>query len=76
MPDPAIFAETGDAFEQGMAAMEANGSWLVPDARGGRARLRHRAAAQRARPAGYLGQPDRRRRVQEHRSARTRPGSS
>jgi len=30
MPDPALFAETGDAFEQGKAAMEANGSWLVP----------------------------------------------
>jgi multiple sugar transport system substrate-binding protein len=30
MPDPAISAETGDAFEQGQAAMEANGSWLVP----------------------------------------------
>jgi multiple sugar transport system substrate-binding protein len=30
MPDPAISAETGDAFEQGKAAMEANGSWLVP----------------------------------------------
>jgi multiple sugar transport system substrate-binding protein len=29
-PDPAIFAETGDAFEQGVAAMEINGSWLVP----------------------------------------------
>jgi multiple sugar transport system substrate-binding protein len=30
MPDPAITAETGDAFEQGQAAMEANGSWLIP----------------------------------------------
>jgi multiple sugar transport system substrate-binding protein len=30
VPEPAIFAETGDAFEQGKAAMEANGSWLVP----------------------------------------------
>ncbi|HKF86264.1 MAG TPA: sugar ABC transporter substrate-binding protein [Candidatus Limnocylindrales bacterium] len=30
MPDPAVTAETGDAFEQGQAAMEANGSWLVP----------------------------------------------
>jgi multiple sugar transport system substrate-binding protein len=30
MPDPALFAEIGDAFEQGKAAMEANGSWLVP----------------------------------------------
>jgi multiple sugar transport system substrate-binding protein len=30
MPDPAITAETGDTFEQGKAAMEANGSWLVP----------------------------------------------
>ncbi|HSL33291.1 MAG TPA: sugar ABC transporter substrate-binding protein [Candidatus Limnocylindrales bacterium] len=29
-PDPALFAETGDAFEQGVAAMEINGSWLVP----------------------------------------------
>jgi multiple sugar transport system substrate-binding protein len=29
MPDPALFAEVGDAFEQGKAAMEANGSWLV-----------------------------------------------
>ena len=30
MAEPALFAETGDAFEQGVAAMEANGSWLVP----------------------------------------------
>ena len=30
MPEPALFAEIGDAFEQGKAAMEANGSWLVP----------------------------------------------
>jgi multiple sugar transport system substrate-binding protein len=30
MPDPAITAETGDAFEQAKAALEANGSWLVP----------------------------------------------
>ena len=30
MAEPALFAETGDAFEQGKAAMEANGSWLVP----------------------------------------------
>jgi multiple sugar transport system substrate-binding protein len=30
MPEPALFAETGDAFEQGLAAMEINGSWLVP----------------------------------------------
>jgi multiple sugar transport system substrate-binding protein len=29
VPDPALFAETGDAFEQGKAAMEVNGSWLV-----------------------------------------------
>ncbi len=29
VPDPALFAETGDAFEQGQAAMEINGSWLV-----------------------------------------------
>ncbi len=30
MPEPALFAELGDAFEQGKAAMEANGTWLVP----------------------------------------------
>ena len=30
IPEPALFAETGDAFEQGQAAMEVNGSWLVP----------------------------------------------
>jgi multiple sugar transport system substrate-binding protein len=30
MAEPALFAETGDAFEQGKAAMESNGSWLVP----------------------------------------------
>ncbi len=30
MATPDLFAETGDAFEQGLAAMEANGSWLVP----------------------------------------------
>ena len=30
MPDPALFADVGDAFEMGKAAMEANGSWLVP----------------------------------------------
>jgi multiple sugar transport system substrate-binding protein len=29
LPEPALFAETGDAFEQGKAAMEVNGSWLV-----------------------------------------------
>ena len=29
MPDPAVSAETGDAFEQGQAAMAANGSWNV-----------------------------------------------
>ena len=30
MPDPALWpADSGDAFEQGKAAMEANGSWLV-----------------------------------------------
>jgi multiple sugar transport system substrate-binding protein len=29
IPEPALFAETGDAFEQGKAAMEVNGSWLV-----------------------------------------------
>ncbi len=29
VPEPALFAETGDAFEQGKAAMEVNGSWLV-----------------------------------------------
>lgn len=30
LAEPAIFAQTGDAFEQGLAAMEVNGSWLVP----------------------------------------------
>lgn len=30
MAEPAIFADLGDAFEQGKAAMEVNGSWLVP----------------------------------------------
>ena len=30
MPTPDVFAEVGDAFEQGSAAMESNGSWLVP----------------------------------------------
>ena len=30
MATPDLFAETGDAFEQGLAAMESNGSWLVP----------------------------------------------
>ena len=30
MAEPAIFADLGDAFEQGLAAMEVNGSWLVP----------------------------------------------
>ena len=30
MPDAAVSATTGDAFEQKQAAMEANGSWLVP----------------------------------------------
>jgi multiple sugar transport system substrate-binding protein len=29
LAEPAVFAETGDAFEQGLAAMEINGSWLV-----------------------------------------------
>jgi multiple sugar transport system substrate-binding protein len=30
MPPPQLSAELGDAFEQGQAAMESNGSWLVP----------------------------------------------
>ena len=30
LAEPAIFADLGDAFEQGLAAMEVNGSWLVP----------------------------------------------
>jgi multiple sugar transport system substrate-binding protein len=30
MPEPLFSVETGDAFEQGQAAMESNGSWLVP----------------------------------------------
>ena len=30
MPDASITDALGDAFEQGQAAMEANGSWLVP----------------------------------------------
>ena len=29
LAEPAIFAGSGDAFEQGLAAMEINGSWLV-----------------------------------------------
>jgi multiple sugar transport system substrate-binding protein len=29
MPDPATAQQLGDAFEQGQAAMEANGSWLI-----------------------------------------------
>jgi multiple sugar transport system substrate-binding protein len=30
MPTPDLFVQIGDAFEQGQAAMESNGSWLVP----------------------------------------------
>ena len=30
MPPADITLQTGDAFEQGLAAMESNGSWLVP----------------------------------------------
>ena len=30
LAEPSVFVETGDAFEQGLAAMEVNGSWLVP----------------------------------------------
>lgn len=30
LAEPAIFADVGDAFEQKLAAMEVNGSWLVP----------------------------------------------
>jgi multiple sugar transport system substrate-binding protein len=30
MPTPDVFVEIGDGFEQGQAAMESNGSWLVP----------------------------------------------
>jgi multiple sugar transport system substrate-binding protein len=30
MPTPDLFVEVGDAFENGQAAMESNGSWLVP----------------------------------------------
>jgi multiple sugar transport system substrate-binding protein len=29
LAEPSIFAGSGDAFEQGLAAMEINGSWLV-----------------------------------------------
>ena len=76
MPDPAIFAETGDAFEQGLAAMETNGSWLVPTHLAAGIDLGHRAAAGGAGRAVHLGQPDRRGRATSPRRARTRPGSS
>ena len=70
MPDPAVSAETGDAFEQAQAAMEANGSWLVATFEAAGPRLRRRAAAQGAGGAGHLGQPDRRRRLQGLEGAR------
>ena len=76
VPDPAIFAETGDAFEQGVAAMEINGSWLVPTHEAAGHQPRHRAAPGRTRRQGDLGQPDRRRRVQPTPMPRRRPGSS
>ena len=68
-PDPAIFAETGDAFEQGVAAMEINGSWLVPthEAAGLDFGSRH---CRRARRAGDVGQPDGGGRLQGHAVAR------
>ncbi|MCK7475686.1 MAG: extracellular solute-binding protein, partial [Rhodopseudomonas palustris] len=55
MAEPALFAETGDAFEQGKAAMESNGSWLVPThtaAAGSSASRSASPRCRRARPAG------------------------
>ena len=66
MPDASITDALGDAFEQGQAAMEANGSWLVATHAGRRARLRDRAAAEGPGRPGDLDQPDRRRRLQGH----------
>ena len=74
MPDPAISAETGDAFEQGQAAMEANGSWLVPTHQAAGHRLRDRAAAEGPGRPVHLGQPDRRGRLQGHEEPRRRLG--
>ena len=81
MPDPALFVETGDAFEQGKAAMEANGSWLArPHAHRRRqrpgVRVRPRPAPEGRGRALHLGQPDGRRRVQGLQVARRAPGSS
>ena len=58
--------DIGDAFEQGKAAMESNGSWLVADPRGRRHRLRDRAVAEGPGGPGHLDQPDRSRGLQEH----------
>ena len=76
MPDPAISAETGDAFEQKQAAMEANGSWLVPTFQAAGHQPRHRAAAQGPGRPVHLGQPDRARSCTRARRPRTPPGSS
>ena len=60
MPDPAIWpTRCGDAFEQGQAAMESNGSWLVATAPGRRHRLRDRPAAEGPGRTGHVDQPDR-----------------
>ena len=76
LAEPAIFAETGDAFEQGQAAMEINGSWLVPTLLAAGHRPRHRAAPERPGRPVHVRQPDRRRRVQVARRRPTPRGSS
>ena len=77
MPDAATWpTDSGDAFEQGQAAMEANGSWLVRDPPRRGHRLRDRAAAEGPGRPGHLDQPDRRRRLQGHARTRMPPGRS
>ena len=74
MPDPAISATTGDAFEQKQAAMEANGSWLVPTFQAADINLGDRAAAQGPGRPVHVGQPDRRGGVQDLEGSRRRLG--
>ena len=75
MPDPATWpTDSGDAFEQGKAAMEANGSWLVATHLNAGHRLRDRPAAEGPGRSGHLDQPDRRGRLQGQQEPRCRLG--
>ena len=64
LAEPAVFAETGDAFEQGLAAMEINGSWLVPTDTAAGLDFGIAAMPGRSGRTVHVGQPDRRGRLQ------------